>query len=61
MNQMLLERIYEGQIPDDLIQPAWVGALLVLVLGLILPSHETESTGRPRGEAEAQGSADGYG
>jgi len=36
MNQMLLERIYEGQTPDDLIRPAWVGALLVLVLGLIL-------------------------
>jgi len=36
MNQMLLERIYEGQTPDDLIRPAWVGALVVLVLGLIL-------------------------
>jgi hypothetical protein len=60
MNQMLLERIYEGQIPDDLIQPAWVGALLVLVLRLIPPSHETESTGQPRGEAKAQGSADGH-
>jgi hypothetical protein len=36
MNQMLLERIYEGQTPDDLIRPAWVGALLVLVPGLIL-------------------------
>jgi hypothetical protein len=36
MNQMLLERIYEGQTPNDLIRPAWVGALLVLVLGLVL-------------------------
>jgi hypothetical protein len=31
-----LERIYESQTPDDLIRPAWVDALLVLVLGLIL-------------------------
>jgi hypothetical protein len=30
MNQMLSERIYDGQTPDDLIQPASVGALLVL-------------------------------
>ena len=30
MNQMLLEQIYHGQTPDDLIRPAWVGALLVL-------------------------------
>jgi hypothetical protein len=36
MNQMLLGRIYDGQTPDDLIRPAWVGALLVLVPGLIL-------------------------
>ncbi len=36
MNQMRLERIYEGHTPDDLIRPAWVGALLVLVPGLIL-------------------------
>jgi hypothetical protein len=36
MNQMLLERIYEGRTPADLIRAAWVGALLVLVLGLIL-------------------------
>jgi hypothetical protein len=36
MNEMLLERIYEGQTPDDLIRRAWVGAPLVLALGLIL-------------------------
>jgi hypothetical protein len=30
MNEMLLERIYEDQTPDDLIRRAWVGALLVL-------------------------------
>ena len=62
MNQMLLERIYEGQTPDDLIRPAWVGALLVLVLGLILAHRTTPGpTSQPRGRAKAQGSADGHG
>jgi hypothetical protein len=62
MNQMLLERIYEGQTPDDLIRPAWVGALLVLVLGLILAiARDRSPTAQPRGRAKAQGSADGHG
>jgi len=36
MNQMLSEWIYEGQTPDDLIRPAWMGALGVFVLGLLI-------------------------
>ncbi len=36
MNQMLAEWIYDGQSPDDLIRPAWVGALGVFVLGLLM-------------------------
>ena len=36
MNRMLAERIYAGQSPGDLIWPAWVGALGVFVLGLVL-------------------------
>src|ERR1700733_8837087 len=36
MNQMLSEWIYEGQTPDDLIRPAWFGALGIFVLGLVL-------------------------
>jgi hypothetical protein len=33
MNQMLAQRIFDGQSPDDLIRPAWFGALGVFVLG----------------------------
>jgi hypothetical protein len=36
MNQMLSQWIYEGQTPDDLIRPAWFGALGVFVLGLVM-------------------------
>jgi len=36
MNQMLAEWIYADQSPDDLIRPAWVGALGVFVLTLVL-------------------------
>ena len=36
MHQMLSEWIYEGQSPDDLIRPAWFGALGIFVLGLVL-------------------------
>jgi len=36
MNRMLAEWIYAGQSPDDLIRPAWVGALGAFVLALVL-------------------------
>ena len=36
MHQMLSEWIYEGQSPDDLIRPAWFGALGIFVLGLVM-------------------------
>ena len=36
MNRMLAEWIYAGQSPDDLIRPAWVGALGIFGLGLVL-------------------------
>jgi type IV secretory pathway TraG/TraD family ATPase VirD4 len=36
MNQMLTQWIYAGQTPDDLIRPAWFGALGVFVLGLAM-------------------------
>jgi len=36
MHQMLADWIYEGQSPDDLIRPAWVGALGIFVLGLVM-------------------------
>ena len=36
MNRMLAEWIYAGQTPDDLLRPAWVGALGVFVLVLML-------------------------
>jgi Type IV secretion-system coupling protein DNA-binding domain len=36
MNRMLAERIYLGQTPGDLLWPAWVGALGVFVLTLVL-------------------------
>jgi hypothetical protein len=35
MNQILARQIFAGQSPDDLIRPAWVGALGFLVLGLV--------------------------
>jgi type IV secretory pathway TraG/TraD family ATPase VirD4 len=35
MNQILAGQIFAGQSPDDLIRPAWVGALGFLVLGLV--------------------------
>jgi len=37
MYRMLAELIYAGQTPGDLIRPAWVGALSIFVLGLVLP------------------------
>ena len=37
MNQMLAELIYAGQTPGDLIRPAWIGALGIFALGLLLP------------------------
>ena len=36
MNQMLAESIYKGPTPDDLIPLAWVGWLVIFVLGLVL-------------------------
>lgn len=36
MHEMLAEWIYDHQSPDDLIRPAWMGALGVFVLGLVL-------------------------
>lgn len=36
MQQILSDRIYQGQTPDDLVRPAWVGGLGVLVIGLVL-------------------------
>ncbi|HUI84692.1 MAG TPA: type IV secretion system DNA-binding domain-containing protein [Candidatus Binatia bacterium] len=36
MHQMLAEWVYDHQSPDDLIRPAWIGALGVFVLGLVL-------------------------
>jgi hypothetical protein len=36
MNRMLAERIYLGQTPGDLLWPAWVGALGVFVLTMVL-------------------------
>jgi len=36
MNQMLAEWIYADQSPDDLIRPAWVGALGAFALALVL-------------------------
>jgi Type IV secretion-system coupling protein DNA-binding domain len=35
MKQILAGQIFAGQSPDDLIRPAWVGALGFLVLGLV--------------------------
>ncbi len=37
MNRMLAELIYAGQTPGDLIRPAWIGALGIFALGLLLP------------------------
>lgn len=41
MNQILAGKIFESQSTDDLLRPAWVGALGVFVLGLVLtiPRH----------------------
>lgn len=36
MHKMLSEWIYAGETPDDLIRPAWFGALGVFVLGLVM-------------------------
>ncbi|MGC2112262.1 MAG: type IV secretion system DNA-binding domain-containing protein [Candidatus Korobacteraceae bacterium] len=36
MQQMLSDWIYDHQSPDDLIRPAWIGALGIFVLGLVL-------------------------
>ncbi len=36
MHQMLAEWVYDNQSPDDLIRPAWIGALGTFVLGLVL-------------------------
>jgi hypothetical protein len=35
MKQILVGQIFAGQTPDDLIRPAWVGALGFLVVGLV--------------------------
>jgi hypothetical protein len=66
MNQMLSERVYNGQTPDDLIRPAWVGALVVLVrrAGARTDTcHRATPSPMPqrRGRTKAQGSADGHG
>ena len=62
MNQMLLERIYAGQIADDLIRPAWVGALGVFVLGLMLAIRTgPAATPQPRGRDKAKRPRDGHG
>jgi hypothetical protein len=66
MNQMLSERVYDGQTPDDLIRPAWVGALVVLVrrAGARTDTcHRATPSPMPqrRGRTKAQGSADGHG
>lgn len=36
MEKTLSDWIYDGQTPDDLVRPAWVGGLGVLVIGLVL-------------------------
>jgi hypothetical protein len=36
MHQTLSDWIYDGQTPDDLVRPAWLGGLGVLVIGLVL-------------------------
>jgi type IV secretory pathway TraG/TraD family ATPase VirD4 len=36
MQQTLSDWIYDGQTPDDLVRPAWIGGLGVLVIGLVL-------------------------
>jgi type IV secretory pathway TraG/TraD family ATPase VirD4 len=36
MEKTLAEWIYDGQTPDDLIRPAWIGALGIFVLGLVM-------------------------
>jgi Type IV secretion-system coupling protein DNA-binding domain len=51
MNRMLAEWIYAGQSPDDLIRPAWVGALGIFVLGLVLAIPRN----RARRQIEEQG------
>jgi len=62
MNQILARSIFDGQSPDDLIRPAWCGALGVFVLGfgLAIP-REPGSTAHAGTWPQAQGSADGYG
>ncbi len=39
MHAMLSEWIYEHQSPNDLMRPAWMGALGVFVLGLVLANR----------------------
>jgi hypothetical protein len=51
MNRLLAERIYLGQTPGDLLWPAWVGALGVFVLGLLLAIPRR----RARRQIEEQG------
>jgi hypothetical protein len=36
VQKTLSDWIYDGQTPDDLVRPAWIGGLGVLVLGLVL-------------------------
>jgi len=36
MEKTLSDWIYDGQTPDDLVRPAWIGGLGVLVFGLVL-------------------------
>src|SRR5215467_14621800 len=46
MNQMLVESIYKGPSPDDLIPLAWVVWLGILVLGLVLAIRRNRARAR---------------
>ena len=62
MNQMLSEWVYEGQTPDDLIRPAWFGALGIFVLGLVLAIPRDRARVRMlRTRATVERPADGHG
>ena len=61
MNQMLAQLIYAGQTPGDLIRPAWVGALSIFVLGLVLPfPRNPPATANGGRGMQAQGPRDGH-
>ena len=51
MNQILAGKIFGGQSTDDLLRPAWVGALAMFVLGLVLAIPRN----RARRKAQEQG------